>query len=228
MQAIRDGCRPYFDVESRPPSASISPAARAYDPVTFGRLAFATAGGLLLGALAVLWHRVPRGPRLNASWARWLGAIPIAAAMASIHVRGISSPGPLLTFGVIAAAGVVVMIVGTATNRPPVLLAGALASGVALRVFEFEGRTDRACRGICFRSSCSRSRTRWGESPYRVYQLPWEVPLTYMPLNWLAYAPLLVAGADPRWTNALAELAVLGALISPLGSAGTRRCATRP
>ncbi len=51
-----------------------------------------------------------------------------------------------------------------------------------------------------------------GQSPYGLYHFPWEVPLTYLPLNWLAYAPLLVAGVDPRWTNVLADVAVLGAI----------------
>lgn len=52
-----------------------------------------------------------------------------------------------------------------------------------------------------------------GRSPYRVYQMPWQVPLTYLPLTWLAYMPAYLAGVDLRWTNILAELAVLAALI---------------
>jgi hypothetical protein len=56
-------------------------------------------------------------------------------------------------------------------------------------------------------------RTLSGLSPYVVYHFPWAVPLTYLPGTWLPYAPLFVAGIDPRWTNPAAELLVLGAVV---------------
>ncbi|WP_161668778.1 glycosyltransferase 87 family protein [Kallotenue papyrolyticum] len=52
-----------------------------------------------------------------------------------------------------------------------------------------------------------------GASPYRTYQMPWPVPLTYLPLTWLAYLPAFVLQVDLRWTNIVAELAILSALL---------------
>lgn len=49
-----------------------------------------------------------------------------------------------------------------------------------------------------------------GRSPYTIYTMPWELPLTYLPLTWLAYLPAWVLGVDIRLTNLLAELAIAG------------------
>ncbi len=51
-----------------------------------------------------------------------------------------------------------------------------------------------------------------GQSPYALYAMPWEVPLTYLPLTWLAYLPPYLLGADLRITNVCAELG-LGLLL---------------
>jgi hypothetical protein len=188
-------------------------SARAYDGRTFGQLWFATATGVLLGVLALLWLRVPRGVVLTAPWIRWIGILPIADATASIYVRGILGAGPLHVLGQIAALGVGVMVLGTVTGRTPILLAGAVASGIALRIFELKVVPIAPARGdmlplvVLAVTNAARH-----TSPYHLYHFPWPVPLTYMPLGWLAYAPLLLAGVDPRWTNTLAEFAVLGAV----------------
>jgi hypothetical protein len=52
-----------------------------------------------------------------------------------------------------------------------------------------------------------------GNSPYQTYQMPWEVPLTYLPVTWLSYLPAYLLGADLRWTNIGAELVIAGAII---------------
>ncbi|RRR77234.1 MAG: hypothetical protein EI684_01745 [Candidatus Viridilinea halotolerans] len=52
-----------------------------------------------------------------------------------------------------------------------------------------------------------------GQSPYAIYTMPWELPLTYMPLTWLAYLPTYLLGLDLRLTNLVAELVVLGAIV---------------
>lgn len=189
-------------------------SARAYDRRLFGQPWFATAGGVLLGALAILWLRVPRGISVKSSWARWLGVLPVVTATTSAYVRGLLEPiGSTFAFGTIAAAGVGVMALAALAGWTPLLLAGALASGVALRAFEFSivpinpGWGDMLPLVLLAVSSAAS-----GESPYRVYHLPWSLPLTYMPLGWLAYAPLFLARVDPRWTSTLAEVAVLGAV----------------
>jgi hypothetical protein len=47
-----------------------------------------------------------------------------------------------------------------------------------------------------------------GESPYRLYHMPWDVPLTYLPVTWLAYLPTYLLDIDLRWTNIAAELGI--------------------
>jgi hypothetical protein len=139
--------------------------------------------------------------------------LPVVTALTSIYVRALLEPGPRFAFGAVAVAGVGVMVLGAAAGRTPLLLAGALASGVALRAFEFKlvpinpGWGDMLPLVLLAVTSAA-----GGESPYRVYHIPWSLPLTYMPLAWLAYAPLFLARVDPRWTSTLAEVSVLGAI----------------
>jgi hypothetical protein len=52
-----------------------------------------------------------------------------------------------------------------------------------------------------------------GESPYTTYAMPWELPLTYLPVTWLAYLPPFLLGGDIRLTNLVAELVTGGALV---------------
>lgn len=51
-----------------------------------------------------------------------------------------------------------------------------------------------------------------GNSPYAMYRMPWEVPLTYLPVTWLSYLPPYLLGADLRWTNVGAQIVILAAL----------------
>lgn len=51
-----------------------------------------------------------------------------------------------------------------------------------------------------------------GQSPYTTYVLPWEVPLTYLPVTWLAYLPPALVGLDIRLSNLAAELGIGGVL----------------
>ncbi len=47
-----------------------------------------------------------------------------------------------------------------------------------------------------------------GQTPYTIYQMPWDLPLTYLPVTWLAYLPTYLLGLDIRLTNLLAELGI--------------------
>lgn len=47
-----------------------------------------------------------------------------------------------------------------------------------------------------------------GRSPYTLYQMPWELPLTYFPVTWLSYMPAYLLGIDLRWTNIVAEIGI--------------------
>jgi hypothetical protein len=51
-----------------------------------------------------------------------------------------------------------------------------------------------------------------GRSPYMLYRMPWEVPLTYLPITWLSYLPAYLFGIDLRWTNIVAEIGIVLAL----------------
>jgi hypothetical protein len=52
-----------------------------------------------------------------------------------------------------------------------------------------------------------------GRSPYMTYEMPWLVPLTYLPLTWLSYIPAYLLGVDLRWTNIGAQVVIIGALV---------------
>jgi hypothetical protein len=51
-----------------------------------------------------------------------------------------------------------------------------------------------------------------GHSPYAMYHMPWQVPLTYLPATWLPYLAPYLLGLDIRVSSLLAELAV-GAIV---------------
>ena len=174
----------------------------------------ATAAGLLLGALAIVWLRLPRGLSAPASWCRWLGILPTALGGASITMRGALDPDPLRWLGLAAAAGVAGMLAATVARRPIWVVAGAIVCGLALRAWELAVIAINPERGDMLPLVVlAVGRTVSGASPYGVYHFPWAVPLTYLPGGWLPYLPLLLAGVDPRWMNAAAELSVLGAIV---------------
>lgn len=50
-----------------------------------------------------------------------------------------------------------------------------------------------------------------GQNPYRWHEIgTHRVPLTYLPMMWLPYVPLVALGLDPRWIMPLAQLMLLG------------------
>lgn len=52
-----------------------------------------------------------------------------------------------------------------------------------------------------------------GRSPYMTYRMPWDVPLTYLPVTWLSYLPTYLLRLDLRWTNIAAEIVIGLALL---------------
>ena len=62
--------------------------------------------------------------------------------------------------------------------------------------------------------------TMQGENPYHIYTMshvstlpPYELPLTYLPLQWLAYFPAVLLGLDLRYTNVFLEVTVFLLLV---------------
>ena len=56
--------------------------------------------------------------------------------------------------------------------------------------------------------NASTARLLNGHSPYYVYQMPYDLPLTYWPLNLLPYVPFRTWGLDLRLANLLFGFAV--------------------
>ncbi len=52
-----------------------------------------------------------------------------------------------------------------------------------------------------------------GDSPYRVYAMPWPLPLTYLPGTFLPYKLPLLLGIDMRWATVLAHGLCLAAML---------------
>jgi len=52
-----------------------------------------------------------------------------------------------------------------------------------------------------------------GHAPYRVYAMPWPLPLTYLPGTFLPYKLPLMLGLDMRWATVLAQVGCLAAMV---------------
>lgn len=180
--------------------------------------------GLVLLAMAALWLLDARA-RAEGGGARWSPrverAVSIALAVApalsiafSVETRG---PGVLLVpawipFAIIAGGiGACLAVVPRIPVAVP--LAGAVLAGVGLRAFDFIALPIDARRADMIPLvQVAVSRVLEGHDPYVLYGMPWPLPLTYMPLAWLAYVPAVLAGIDLRWTSAACELGLLALL----------------
>ena len=174
------------------------------------------ASAMALLVIAGLWL-APRPAWDGAAPARapfWVTVLPLIAAVFAISdvltfvSRG-WTPARLAIFGTGAGA----LLVLALRRAPGALIAAvALALGIALRLLHIKHMPLDPSRGdmLPLVQQALGNLFR-GQSPYTTYAMPWELPLTYLPLTWLAYAPGFMLGIDPRWTNVVAEFAVLGA-----------------
>jgi len=157
------------------------------------RAAAALAGGLLAhlatGAVhqkMVLFHQMT--PPL---WVAFGGA---AAALAVVLVR---PPKPVISLGLIVAAGLVVRAAGL-----------------------WQWEIDPARRDMLALVLSALDRFTSGENPYGLHQMQVGslVPLTYPPGLWLAHLPAYALGADIRFTGVVADgvaaLAIGGAALA--------------
>jgi hypothetical protein len=98
----------------------------------------------------------------------------------------------------LAAAGGLVLL------RPERFLAAAVGAGLALRIIGIIVIPLTLRLGDMLPLiGLSTARLLQAQSPYIVYQMPWDLPLTYWPLTVLSYAPVAAAGLDLRWVNLL-------------------------
>ncbi len=142
----------------------------------------------------------------------WLALLPLLAAIFSIsdtitRVFTGWSPLRLAVFG----AGTAALLVVTLRRMPGIAVAVvAFVLGIALRLPHIKYIPLEPTRGdmLPLIQQALDNLLR-GHSPYTTYSMPWELPLTYFPLTWLAYLPATVVGLDIRWTNVVAECAIL-------------------
>lgn len=172
-----------------------------------------SAAALLI--IAALWLLRPRATDETAESKRvpfWLALLPLVVAIFSISdviTRVFSGWTPIrvATFG----AGIVALLVLGLRRGPGIALAAvAFVLGLAIRVPHIKYIPLEPSRGdmLPLVQQALDNLLR-GRSPYTIYSMPWELPLTYFPLTWLAYLPTRLLGLDIRWTNVAAEIAIL-------------------
>jgi hypothetical protein len=141
------------------------------------------AGALFLLSLINLLYDAGVGHPAPATWAILLGA---------------GLPAALLLGGLIASAGGLVLL------RPARFLAAAIGAGLALRLIGIAVIPLTIRLGDMLPLlQMSTARILHAQNPYIVYQMPWDLPLTYWPLTVLSYLPAALAGIDLRWVNLL-------------------------
>lgn len=107
-------------------------------------------------------------------------------------------------------AGLVLVVAPAALRAPRIwVAAAALAAGLALRAVLIAHSTVEHTGDMLMLVTSAAQRLLDGQSPYTTYRMPWPLPLTYLPVTWLAYVPTQALGLDPRWVNLAAELVVL-------------------
>ena len=120
------------------------------------------------------------------------------------------SPGATLPRALAFGSGALAL--AYALIRPPAtgwLLVCAILLGGAVRVASFRAvPIDPAHGDMLPLASGALSNLLAGQSPYTIYHMPWDLPLTYLPATWLAYLAPFMFGLDIRIVNLLAELAV--------------------
>ena len=122
----------------------------------------------------------------------------------------------LLGLGLPTAIGLGVLLAaagGLVLLRPGGFLAATLGAGLALRVFglAWVPLTIRLGDMLPLIQQ-STARLLAQHNPYIVYKMPWDLPLTYWPLNVLSYLPAAALAVDLRWTNLLCG-PLVGALL---------------
>jgi len=190
--------------------------AHPYVRATFlGLVLLAGATFWLLGARARAEGRTTTWPpRVERALAIVLALAPAVSIAFSVEARGrgVFLVPAWITFAIVAG-GIGACLAVLPRMPIAVPIASAVIAGIGLRAFDFMAVPVDARRadmiplvGIAVKRALE------GHDPYVLYGMPWPLPLTYMPLTWLAYVPAAVAGIDLRWTSAACELGLLAFL----------------
>jgi hypothetical protein len=162
----------------------------------------------LAGAVAYARHPATRRA--------WAAALAVGAAVCSLvdllYVAHLGKRAPdtwaiLLGLGTpttLALGGCFMAIGGLVLLRPARFLAACIGLGLALRALALSLIPLTINLGDMLPLiGMATGRLLHGENPYIVYQMPWELPLTYWPLTVLSYLPAAVTGLDLRVVNLL-------------------------
>lgn len=177
----------------------------------------------LLSMLALLWLAPETlwqtlAPR--ADTARGLLALlPIVAFVAAMvdlatFVPPVADGGGWTTLRLLAlAGGIVALLVVTRVKAGWVAIV-ALVLGTGVRLVQMEHIAIIPANGDMLPLvNGALDNLLGGRSPYMTYKMPWDVPLTYLPVTWLVYLPTYLLGVDLRWTNVVAEIVVFVAIL---------------
>lgn len=193
----------------------------------------ATVLGVLLLAMGGYWLRQARArmigrpatsgsPRAERAASVVLAILPAASIALAVHNRG---PGVFLvpawiTFAIVA--GGIGACLAVLPRMPVTVPVGcAVLAGIGLRAFDFIAVPIDARRADMIPLvGAAVARLMSGHDPYVLYGMPWPLPLTYLPLTWLAYVPAVLAGIDLRWTSAVCELGLFALLWRRAGRSG--------
>jgi hypothetical protein len=134
--------------------------------------------------LAVLWVRPHVNARFATSW--WLMAVGAAFVLFAAAIR---------------------------RWRPTWIAMVAVLVGTLVRIVDFSRFPIEDGADMLPLTNSALTSFVAGHAPYAYYNLPDPLPLTYLPLTWLAHAPPFLASVDIRCTNIAAELAIFAAVV---------------
>lgn len=178
-------------------------------------------GGVGLIALSAAYVRKEPARRrwLTLAASGWFGV-----AVWSLMVRIGSLPGGeewMAQFGgacacLLVVLALVALVFFVRPLSPGGFLGTALLLGGGVRLFAFSQlpiNINMNMGDMLPLVNAATGRMLQGHSPYYVYQMPYDLPLTYWPLNLLPYVPLRAWGLDLRLANLLFGLVVGGLLL---------------
>lgn len=162
-----------------------------------------------------VWAYGRSEPPISAKWGRYLAGAALLMWAATCY-NGIGLLAKALTWPWLIWASVGLLVFAWALLRPissSALALWAALLGSAARIMAFGDLAILPRNGDMLPLvEAALANLLQGDNPYQIYQMPWEVPLTYLPATWLAYLPAFLLGLDIRITNILAELSIGGAL----------------
>jgi hypothetical protein len=199
------------------PFLRLTPATQTTSAICAALLVLLTAG-MLFGKSDRLAAWLTHTPRF-----RWPWLLPVAPMMLSFFwTRPLVPANAALSWDAVVVIAPLLIVAVLAARWDPICVVFVVAAvGVALRWVHFSAFSiDEGADMLPLTRSGVASFVA-GQNPYRYYDLPEPVPLTYYPITWLAYVPAYVGHVDLRWTNLVAEAAILGALIHASHASGS-------